>query len=351
MLLLMMHLYHTISKRAFYITVNNDLNEYLAQKMVSLYTGPKLLIVTFKNGIVTSSEIDCDRSISFCTSEADQQLVRHGREMLLQGYETIIIRTVDTDVLILLIAYMLRCLNLASTSCHAYACMYVKGEETYYDINIITKQVGNDTSEALPFFYSFTGCDTVSSIFGKGKCKMWDCWQNDEKFNELNIVFKELGNVPQTVNEERLDMLEYFIKKVYSTKAKELEPTLALERLSKFEASANNDLRQIPMSHPALLQHTKRACYQAGYLWNECLHNVEVPDPSLWGWMKKENGEFIPCWQRVNTPRTVDSVISTCTCKSTSCQSCSVREVLFRACHFAYAKEHATISNRCNYID
>ena len=134
----------------------NDLNEYLAQKMVSLHTGRKLLIVTFKNGIVTSSEIDRDRSISFCTSEeADQRLVRHGRDMLLQGYETISIRTVDTDVFILLIAYMLRCLNVASTSCHVYACMYVKGEETYYDINSIAKQVGNDTS-----------------IFGKGKCKM-----------------------------------------------------------------------------------------------------------------------------------------------------------------------------------
>ena len=89
--------------------------------------------------------------------------------------------------------------------------MYVKGEETYYDINIIAKLVGNDTSEALPFFYSFAGCDTISSIFGKGKCKMWECWQNDEKFNELNILFKELGNVPQTVSEEQLDMLEYFI--------------------------------------------------------------------------------------------------------------------------------------------
>ena len=181
---------------------------------------------------------------------------------------------------------------------------------------------------------------------GNAKC---DWWQNDEKFNELNIVFKELGNVPQTVSEEQLDMLEYFIKKVYSPKAKELKPTLALERLSKFEASANNDLRQIPMSRPSLLQHTKRACCQAGYLWNECLHNVEVPDPSLWDRMKNENGEFIPCWQIVNTPRTVDSVIVHANLHHV--KVASVREVLFRACHFAYAEEHTTISNRCNCID
>ena len=139
---------------------------------------------------------------------------------------------------------------------------------------------------------------------------------------ELTITIKELGNVPIRVGEEQLDMLAYYIKKFYSPKAKELKPTLALERWSKSKASPNNDLRQIPMSHPALHQHTKRACYQAGYLWNECLHNVGVPDPLLWGWMKDRNEEFIPCWQIVNTPRTVDSVISTCTYKSTSCQSC-----------------------------
>ena len=42
--------------------------------MVSLHTGRKLLIVT----LVSSSEIDRDKYISFCTSEeADQRLVRH----------------------------------------------------------------------------------------------------------------------------------------------------------------------------------------------------------------------------------------------------------------------------------
>ena len=81
-MLLMMHLYRTISKSFIHNSENkNDVNDYLAQKMVSLHTGPKLLIVTFKNGIVTSSEIDCDRSISFCTLEEADQLSR-GRDVV-----------------------------------------------------------------------------------------------------------------------------------------------------------------------------------------------------------------------------------------------------------------------------
>ena len=36
--------------------------------------------------------------------------------------------------------------------------------------------LGRDKSIALPLFHSFTGCDTTSTLFGKGKKSAWDTW-------------------------------------------------------------------------------------------------------------------------------------------------------------------------------
>ena len=50
-----------------------------------------------------------------------------------------------------------------------------------------------DICKALPFFYAFSGCDTVSSFHGKGKCTMFDhCMTSDIKAN-LTSIFIRLG--------------------------------------------------------------------------------------------------------------------------------------------------------------
>ena len=121
----------------------------------------------------------------------------------------------------------------------------------------IATELGNDTRNALPFFYAFSGCDTVSSIFSKGKCKIWDVWQTDESCRDITSVFIDIGNLPETVNDNQIDFLKYFLKKLYSPCAKKLSESLAQERLMKFECSADDDLRTISMSRPGLLEHAK----------------------------------------------------------------------------------------------
>ena len=124
-------------------------------------------------------------------------------------------------------------------------------------------------------FYAFTGCDSTSSIFNKGKCKCWDVWLGDKRSSGTTSVFISLSNAP--VLDCHFEVLEYFVKRLYSTN--ELSASLTEERLSNFERSGDNDLRKIPMSRPGLVEHTKRSCYQAGYLWRECIGNVTLPDP------------------------------------------------------------------------
>ena len=46
----------------------------------------------------------------------------------------------------------------------------------YLDINSISRALGEQKSLALPVFHSFTGCDTTSAFFGKGKKITWEAW-------------------------------------------------------------------------------------------------------------------------------------------------------------------------------
>ena len=67
----------------------------------------------------------------------------------------------------------------------------------YYNITELAKKFGKDEYMALLFYYCVTGCDTVSSLTGKGKCEAWDTWFNAEKKDQFTTVFKELGHQPK----------------------------------------------------------------------------------------------------------------------------------------------------------
>ena len=113
-----------------------------------------------------------DISITNCQSEeADQQLIRHTLQCISAQYKKIVVRTVDTDVLILLMSYVSHFYDLC-TDVNIYIRM-VNSAHQYYVISAIV-DLGKETCNALPIFYAFTGCDTVSSLFSKRKCRAWE---------------------------------------------------------------------------------------------------------------------------------------------------------------------------------
>ena len=79
------------------------------------------------------------------------------------------------------------------------------------------------------------------------------------------------------------------------------------------------ELRKLPPSSEPLFQHTKRACYQAGYLWNESFENIDLPDPSNWGWATDENGKLKPLWKSECSNIEVEIFITSCSCQKAVC--------------------------------
>ena len=53
----------------------------------------------------------------------------------------------------------------------------------------------------------------------------------------------------------------------------------------------------IPPTEAALLQHTQRAIYQAGYVWDQALvRSPVIPFPATYGWRKNVAQDWQPLW-------------------------------------------------------
>ena len=84
-----------------------SLNRFLAKTFLEIHNTGIIVVITIENGILTNdTTLRTDLVISSCSAkEADQKLVRHMLQCLLTGIKTIVVKTVDTDVSLLLLAY------------------------------------------------------------------------------------------------------------------------------------------------------------------------------------------------------------------------------------------------------
>ena len=64
-----------------------------------------------------------------------------------------------------------------------------------------------------------------------------------------------------------------------------MDEDLDILRFKKFTNSSSNELRALPPSKDALLQHVLRSAYQAGWDWGNSLVQRSPPSAELWGWV------------------------------------------------------------------
>ena len=176
---------------------------------MSLYSGSKKVVVTYGNIILSNdSALLLEDRINNCTSEeADARLVRHAIRCIEKGYNNIVVRTVDTDVLVLLICFRSYMNKLGCAK--VYALMGKGMGLDYYDVGGISLKLGMCNGLLV--------C-AVSSIFGISKCTLWDSLLLQENLTELLDIFQELSNQPESVTTRQIDVLEIFVQRVYYPK-------------------------------------------------------------------------------------------------------------------------------------
>ena len=136
-----------------------------------------------------------DRSMELCDhEEADTRLLIHLLDALQNGCTNCLVRTVDTDVIVILIGKFHELITLCE-EVNIWVAFGTGKNFTYHHINAIYEDLGREKSLALPVFHSFTGCDTTSAFFGKGKKTAWEAWKS---YDAVTSAFSSIALHPFT---------------------------------------------------------------------------------------------------------------------------------------------------------
>lgn len=289
-----------------------ELFHFLTQRILSFdYSEGKQVFVTSDANVLSKGSSHdmppCDHE------EADTRLLIHLVDALKSGCSTCVVRTVDTDVVVNLIG---KFHNLLSTypSTEIWIAFGAGKAFTYLHINSICHSMGETKSLALPVFHSFTGCDTTSGFFGKGKKIAWEGWKC---YPDVTEVFTHMALNPYIhldYGSRYFQILERFTVILYN-KTSILE-SVDEARMELF-CHGNKTMEKLPPTKAALLQHSKRAVYQASVWTTGDRAKQNRPSPEGWGWTWDDDiKSWTPIWTTLPVASNACAELIKCGCKS-----------------------------------
>ena len=205
----------------------------------------------------------------------------------IEGHSKIIIKTVDSDVVVMALYAFPRMNNVEHLWVEYGSGIHLQ----YLPIHDMNDKIPTGVSNLLPFFHAFTGADTVSSFGGIGKMTAWKTWMS---FREVDTAFHEYSTMPLHISHHSNNflVLQCFVVLMYQTSSS--ADTVNEARRLLF-SQFNRPIENISPTSDTLFNHLKRAMLQC-FVWTNCLEReVEHRDPCQWGW-KKRGETYEPVW-------------------------------------------------------
>ncbi|XP_071817001.1 uncharacterized protein [Apostichopus japonicus] len=236
----------------------------------------------------------------FCNhEEADTRMFLHA-EHAAKDHPAVVIRSPDTDVAVLGVTHYQS----------IQSCLYfdtgTKNKRRIIDIGSISTSLGIDKARGLLGLHAFTGCDSVSSFYGKGKAKSLSSFLNDDG---AVSAMNQLGS-HAVVTESLLIECETFVCKLYGSETTTSVNQLRHENFTRTQVKSS----RLPPNKDSLSLHIKRANYQA-YIWRNALKAFpELPTPIGQGWKMDGTGIVIAWMTLPPAPKAIMELLS-CRCK------------------------------------
>lgn len=229
---------------------------FLAEKIKSTdFPSDKQVVTTYGESVLVKgsnlSMLDCNHE------EADTRLVFHAQHALQQGSIYCMVRTVYTDVVVILTG-------------------------KFYQLQ--------DLCPKANIWVAFGAVDIQSDSF--------------RILERFTITLYQRTSPLESVNEVRREMF----------------------------CQQNKTMETIPPTQAALLEHTKRAVYQAE-VWSTCdLAQQELPTPEKWGWkMDSDSQCWTPLWTLLPVASNACGELVKCGCKTAAgCRGkCACKKALW----------------------
>ena len=247
------------------------------------------VISTFGELILTNSPDEDISCLCPCThEEVDSRLLLHAAHAAATGCRRALLRTVDTDVVVLSTALFIR------TNLDKMWVAFGTGKHfRLIPVHAIAKSLGPQKALSLLMLHTFTGCDQTSFFLNKGKKT---AWATSKVFPEVMDAFAALTVGPPSGEVLRAHMptIERFVVLMYDRAS-------CCERVDdarrELFTQKGRSIECIPPTSAALFQHTKRAVFQAAYIWGQALQRApDLPTPCEWGWTRGSSGLWEPLW-------------------------------------------------------
>jgi len=138
--------------------------------LIYFYCNPTIVATNLEN-IVTNDPTLNNLELAPCNhEEADTWLLLHVLSGSSCGYKKISIVTVDTDVVVISLYHFF------SMDLEELWIEFGTGRnKRYFPIHQLANSLSEEVCRALPFWSTFTGCDTVSMFAGQGEKWAWKC--------------------------------------------------------------------------------------------------------------------------------------------------------------------------------
>ena len=183
-----------------------ELFKYLGDQSVTLECdeGQKVISSKEKHVLCSISGENLSR-ISPCNhEEADSQILLHVADMAEEGIGKIMIRTVDTDVVVLAVA------NYPKHPVEQLWLRFGAGKSfRYLPAHVIASQLGAAKSSALLAFHAISGCDQTSAFASKSRETAWETWK---LYDGVTVAFQTLSHIPpEDKISEVMPLIEKFV--------------------------------------------------------------------------------------------------------------------------------------------
>ena len=133
----------------------------------------KQLIISDGEAVLSKPLLPNLTSLTPCNhEEADSQMLLHASHTAQHGHHAILIRTVDTDVVVLAVSLA----QELQPEDKLWLAFGTGLSFQYLAAHEIAAGLGWEKARALPMFHGLTGCDTVSSFVRHGKKTAWAVW-------------------------------------------------------------------------------------------------------------------------------------------------------------------------------
>ncbi|TDG99283.1 hypothetical protein EPR50_G00209410 [Perca flavescens] len=232
--------------------------------------------------------------------EADTRLLLHCSHAA-DYSRYIIIRSPDTDVFVLALAFY------KDIGAHLYFQTGKGGNSHTVEVQKIHNQLGAIVCDALIGLHCFTGCDTVSSLYGIVKVKaMKALLSNQEHCN----TFQRIGTT-FTVTRDLYEAVEAFTCEIYDVK----DAKVSTKQGGTFRSEKCLE-RSLPPNQDSLQQHIQRANYEAAINRRSLRKQPEIPPPVQHGW-RMEGEHLVVHWMIL--PPAPQSVLELVHCQCKMC--------------------------------